>query len=75
VRCLLPGLFTVVKDKYPDWPPERKMMAKSDKISVLNVSSILLTLRDLDEGSPTQVLRSYVPRGKAVVRRLKMNCR
>ena len=78
VEMPLPGLITVVKEiNTPRMASLKgKMKAKSAKISVLNVSSIPVDAERLGlKGSPTQVLRSFVPEEKRWVRRLKMNCR
>jgi electron transfer flavoprotein beta subunit len=49
-----------------------KMKAKSAKISVLNVSSIPVDAERLGlKGSPTQVLRSFVPERKSGGEKIK----
>ena len=67
VEMPLPGLITVVKEiNTPRMASLRgKMKAKSAKINVLNASSIPVDHARLGlKGSPTQVLRSFVPERK-----------
>jgi electron transfer flavoprotein beta subunit len=74
VEMPLPGLITVVKEiNTPRMASLKgKMKAKSAKISVLNVSSIPVDEERLGlKGSPTQVLRSFVPERKSGGEKIK----
>ncbi|HON10936.1 MAG TPA: electron transfer flavoprotein subunit beta/FixA family protein [Chitinispirillaceae bacterium] len=74
VEMPLPGLITVVKEiNTPRMASLKgKMKAKSAKISVLNVSSIPVDAERLGlKGSPTQVLRSFVPERKSGGEKIK----
>jgi electron transfer flavoprotein beta subunit len=67
VQMPLPGLITVVKEiNIPRMASLKgKMRAKKAKINVLNVSSIVVEPNKIGlKGSPTQVLRSFVPKRK-----------
>jgi electron transfer flavoprotein beta subunit len=67
VEMPLPGLITVVKEiNTPRMASLKgKMRAKSAKINVLNATSIVVDSARIGlKGSPTQVLRSFVPERK-----------
>jgi electron transfer flavoprotein beta subunit len=67
VEMPLPGLITVVKEiNTPRMASLKgKMRAKSAKINVLNATSIVVDPSRIGlKGSPTQVLRSFVPERK-----------
>ena len=67
IEMPLPGLITVVKEiNTPRMASLRgKMKAKSAKINMINASMMDVDTKKLGlKGSPTQVLRSFVPERK-----------
>ncbi len=74
VEMPLPGLITVVKEiNTPRMASLRgKMKAKSAQINIINASSMQVDMSRLGlKGSPTQVLRSFVPERKTGGEKIK----